>query len=138
MFEVFNMGIGFCYVVAPADADATLAILKKHGRSAQRIGTAVADPEKMVRIPQRELVGRHKPFRKDATARGRRGDGGPDREPLSGNSSATAPISDRHPEARAPQASASLAACEPRRMNGPRTRGDIRAVALRGSPRKSA
>ena len=66
MFEVFNMGIGFCYVVDPADAEATLAILKKHGRSAQRIGTAVADAEKMVRIPQRGLVGRHKRFRKDA------------------------------------------------------------------------
>jgi phosphoribosylformylglycinamidine cyclo-ligase len=62
MYEVFNMGIGFCYVVDPADADTTLAILKKHGRSAQRIGYAVADREKVVRIPQRGLVGRHKKF----------------------------------------------------------------------------
>jgi phosphoribosylformylglycinamidine cyclo-ligase len=63
MYEVFNMGIGFCYVVDPAAADPVLAILKKHGRTAQRIGHAVADPEKRVRIPQRNLVGQHKSFR---------------------------------------------------------------------------
>ncbi len=62
MFEVFNMGIGFCYVVEEADADATLAILKEHGRVAQRIGYAVADPEKIMRIPARQLIGQHKRF----------------------------------------------------------------------------
>jgi phosphoribosylformylglycinamidine cyclo-ligase len=62
MFEVFNMGIGFCYVVAADAVDATLAILKAHGRSAQPIGYAVADPEKKVRIPARNLVGQHKSF----------------------------------------------------------------------------
>ena len=41
-----------------------LAILRKHGRQAQRIGPAVADPEKTVRISERGLVGRHKTFRK--------------------------------------------------------------------------
>jgi phosphoribosylformylglycinamidine cyclo-ligase len=64
MFEVFNMGIGFCYIVDPAAADRTIAILQKHGRQVQRIGTAVADPEKKVRIFERGLVGRHKTFRK--------------------------------------------------------------------------
>ena len=53
MYEVFNMGIGFCYVVDPGEADATLAILKKHGRTAQRIGTAVADKDKIVRVLDR-------------------------------------------------------------------------------------
>jgi len=62
MFEVFNMGIGFCYVVDPASADLTLSILKRNGRHAQRIGHAVADREKTVRIPQRNLLGRHKTF----------------------------------------------------------------------------
>jgi phosphoribosylformylglycinamidine cyclo-ligase len=62
MYEVFNMGIGFCYVVDPADADATLAILAKHGRTAQPIGHAVADRDRMVRIPQRRLIGQHKKF----------------------------------------------------------------------------
>jgi phosphoribosylformylglycinamidine cyclo-ligase len=66
MFEVFNMGIGFCYVVDPAAADATIAILQRHGRQAQRIGYAVADADKMVRIPERGLVGQHKRFWKEA------------------------------------------------------------------------
>src|SRR5262249_2764244 len=65
MYEVFNMGIGFCYVVAPADVDLTLSILKAPGLTAQVIGHAVADPEKKVRIPQRSLVGQHKKFLKD-------------------------------------------------------------------------
>lgn len=65
MHEVFNLGIGFCYVVAERDADATLAILERHGRAAARIGYAVADAEKTVRIPPRGLVGRHKKFRKE-------------------------------------------------------------------------
>jgi phosphoribosylformylglycinamidine cyclo-ligase len=65
MFEVFNMGIGFCYVVDPADADLTLSILQKHGRQAQRIGHATADPEKRVYIPEKELVGQHKAFAKE-------------------------------------------------------------------------
>jgi phosphoribosylformylglycinamidine cyclo-ligase len=72
MFEVFNMGIGFCYVVDPADADATLAILARHGRSAQVIGHAVADEEKSVRIPARGLIGRHKRFWRDDDGSARR------------------------------------------------------------------
>jgi phosphoribosylformylglycinamidine cyclo-ligase len=62
MFEVFNMGIGFCYVVDPADVDLTLSILSRHGRVAQRIGHAVADRDKIVRIPERNLAGQHKKF----------------------------------------------------------------------------
>lgn len=65
MFEVFNMGIGFCYIVDPTAADLTLSILKQHGRKAQRIGYAVTDPDKTVRIPERALVGRHKTFWKE-------------------------------------------------------------------------
>ncbi len=73
MFEVFNMGTGFCYVVAPADVDATLTILQKHGRDARPIGHTVADPERQVRIPGRNLVGRHKKFRKEDRAARRAG-----------------------------------------------------------------
>ena len=70
MYEVFNMGIGFCYVVDPAGADQVLSILKQHGRVAQRIGHAVADPDKIVRIPERNLAGQHKRFwRQDRAAR---------------------------------------------------------------------
>jgi phosphoribosylformylglycinamidine cyclo-ligase len=68
MYEVFNMGIGFCYVVDPAAAESTLSILKRHGRQAQPIGHAVADRDKAVRIPQRQLVGRHKTFSTEAEA----------------------------------------------------------------------
>jgi len=73
MFEVFNMGTGFCYVVDPGDVDATIAILKKHGRDARPIGHTVADPERQVRIPGRSLVGRHKKFRKEDRAARRAG-----------------------------------------------------------------
>jgi phosphoribosylformylglycinamidine cyclo-ligase len=62
MFEVFNMGTGFCYVVDPGAAELTMAILEKHGRQAQRIGIAVADTRRTVRIRQRQLVGEHKTF----------------------------------------------------------------------------
>jgi phosphoribosylformylglycinamidine cyclo-ligase len=63
MFEVFNMGIGFCYVVDPNDVALTLSILEAHGRKAQRIGYAVADPDRHVRIHERKLLGHHKTFR---------------------------------------------------------------------------
>jgi len=56
------MGLGFCYVVEAAAAERTLAILKAHGRVAQVIGTAVSDPQKIVRIPARGLAGQHKRF----------------------------------------------------------------------------
>lgn len=70
MFEVFNMGIGFCYVVDPGDVAATIAILERHGRQAQPIGYAVADPDRRVRIHQRKLIGHHKTFRPEGqTAR---------------------------------------------------------------------
>jgi phosphoribosylformylglycinamidine cyclo-ligase len=68
MFEVFNMGTGFCYVVDPGAVDTTVAILNKHGREARPIGHTVADPEKKVRIPSRGLVGRHKKFWKEGRA----------------------------------------------------------------------
>jgi len=63
MFEVYNMGIGFCVVVARADADRTLAILKRHGRQASVIGHAVADPTKSVQLPREKLIGTGKRFR---------------------------------------------------------------------------
>jgi phosphoribosylformylglycinamidine cyclo-ligase len=66
MFEVFNMGIGFCYVVDSDAAESTLSILKKHGRQAQRIGYAVADPDKAVRILERNLVGKRKTFQSES------------------------------------------------------------------------
>jgi phosphoribosylformylglycinamidine cyclo-ligase len=62
MFSVYNMGIGFCAIVAPADADAALAILGSHGRRAHRIGYAVADTARRVRLTQQNLLGQGKHF----------------------------------------------------------------------------
>jgi phosphoribosylformylglycinamidine cyclo-ligase len=62
MFEVYNMGIGFCVMVADADVEATLAILRRHNRRASIIGRVIADPEKSVRLPQEKLVGIGKKF----------------------------------------------------------------------------
>ena len=62
MFSVFNMGIGFCAVVAEADVATALSILGSHGKRAHRIGYAIADPGRSVRLPQQKLVGRGKHF----------------------------------------------------------------------------
>ena len=63
MFEVYNMGIGFCIVVAEAEVEAAVAILTRHGRQASVIGHAVADPDRSVQLPQYHLVGQGKRFR---------------------------------------------------------------------------
>ena len=63
MFDVYNMGIGFCVAVAEADTDATMAILARHGREASVIGHAVADPSKSVQLPREKLIGTGKRFR---------------------------------------------------------------------------
>ena len=62
MFAVYNMGVGFCVVVAEADADAALAILARHKRVARVIGYAVADRTKSVYLPQQRLIGTGKRF----------------------------------------------------------------------------
>jgi phosphoribosylformylglycinamidine cyclo-ligase len=62
MFEVFNMGIGFCVIVAEADVDMALAILARHNRQTRVIGHVVADPTKSVHLPQHNLIGRGKRF----------------------------------------------------------------------------
>ena len=63
MFEVYNMGIGFCVILPERDVDAALAILKRHGRRALVIGHLVADAGKSVHLPQERLIGRGKKFR---------------------------------------------------------------------------
>ena len=63
MYEVYNMGIGFCVILAEQDADAALAILKRYGRDARIIGYAVADRTKSVYLPQQRLIGTGKRFR---------------------------------------------------------------------------
>jgi phosphoribosylformylglycinamidine cyclo-ligase len=63
MFEVYNMGIGFCVVVGAAEADRTLEILAQHNRRASVIGHAVADPTRSVHLPREKLIGTGKRFR---------------------------------------------------------------------------
>jgi phosphoribosylformylglycinamidine cyclo-ligase len=63
MFQVYNMGIGFCVVVAGEHADRTLDALKDLGVEACRLGRAVADPERKVHLPN-GLVGQGNSFRR--------------------------------------------------------------------------
>jgi phosphoribosylformylglycinamidine cyclo-ligase len=62
MFEVFNMGIGFCIVAAASDAEGMLSVLARHDRDARIIGHVVADGDKAVHLPGEKLVGRGKRF----------------------------------------------------------------------------
>ena len=62
MFQVFNMGIGFCVVVAEADAESFQQIVKHHGREALQIGRVVSDPEHKVVIRPYGLVGQGNSF----------------------------------------------------------------------------
>jgi phosphoribosylformylglycinamidine cyclo-ligase len=50
MHEVFNMGCGFCCIVAAADAEPALALLERHHPGAAQIGSAVAG-ERAIRRP---------------------------------------------------------------------------------------
>ena len=63
MFEVYNMGIGFCIVVDSSNADDVLSIVNKHGKVGHVIGHAVADPDKRVQLKRHKLVGQGKRFR---------------------------------------------------------------------------
>jgi len=63
MYQVYNMGIGFCLVVAAAQADRALRNLKDLGVEAYRLGQAVADPERRVHLPN-GLVGQGNDFRR--------------------------------------------------------------------------
>lgn len=49
MHEVFNMGCGFCCIVATADEKAALDLLRRHYPGAQRIGSATDGPREIRR-----------------------------------------------------------------------------------------
>jgi phosphoribosylformylglycinamidine cyclo-ligase len=49
MHEVFNMGCGFCTVVAEGDEEAALALLREHYPAAKRVGRAVAGAGEILR-----------------------------------------------------------------------------------------
>jgi phosphoribosylformylglycinamidine cyclo-ligase len=62
MFEVYNMGVGFCVVVGESQVDAVLAILAKHDRKAWVIGKVIDDAAKGVYLPRQGLIGHKKRF----------------------------------------------------------------------------
>src|SRR5207237_1536210 len=64
MYAVFNMGIGFCVVVARAQAERALAIAESHGVAAQILGEAVAEPTRAVILEPVGLIGRGSAFKK--------------------------------------------------------------------------
>jgi len=57
MYEVFNMGIGFCVVVPLENAQQVIEIVGQNGSPAQVIGHVVADAERRVWLPEQGLVG---------------------------------------------------------------------------------
>ena len=63
MYQVYNMGIGFCVLVAAADVDSTLLILQRHGRRAKIIGRIIEDDSRGVYLPNQRLEGHSKEFR---------------------------------------------------------------------------
>jgi phosphoribosylformylglycinamidine cyclo-ligase len=55
MWEVFNMGCGFCAVVPAAEAAAAVALLARHHPGTARIGTVTTDADR-VAVPARGLT----------------------------------------------------------------------------------
>jgi phosphoribosylformylglycinamidine cyclo-ligase len=62
MYFTYNMGIGFCIVVAAKDVDAVHAMAREHAVRAYTIGFTMKDHEKTVRIPSAKLIGRDGKF----------------------------------------------------------------------------
>jgi phosphoribosylformylglycinamidine cyclo-ligase len=56
MYRVFNMGVGFCVVTAPAAAAQVDAIARQHGVAAYALGHAVADPAHRLWVTPKQLV----------------------------------------------------------------------------------
>jgi phosphoribosylformylglycinamidine cyclo-ligase len=63
MFEVYNMGVGFCVLAADQDVGAILAILERRRRRAQVIGRVIGDDSKGVYLTAEKLIGHGKRFR---------------------------------------------------------------------------
>ena len=57
MFQVFNMGVGFCVVVPPGDEVAALEAIQATGTQARSIGHVVSGPAGQVVLEQEGLVG---------------------------------------------------------------------------------
>jgi phosphoribosylformylglycinamidine cyclo-ligase len=62
MRTVFNMGMGLCITVEDSDADKAVETIRGTGLAAWRVGRAVADPERRVRVTRERIVGLSKHF----------------------------------------------------------------------------
>ncbi len=58
MYTVFNMGIGFCFVVPEDEVDDALRVLRRLPQRVDVIGRVVADPEKKITVPAHRMVGK--------------------------------------------------------------------------------
>jgi phosphoribosylformylglycinamidine cyclo-ligase len=61
MYETFNMGTGFCCIVAPASAQGAETLLRAHYGSARRVGEVTPDAG-VVRLPTVGIAGREGGF----------------------------------------------------------------------------
>lgn len=62
MYTTFNMGVGFCAVVDPADAGRAMALVAAEGTACSVVGRAVEDPERRMELVGPGLVGTGKAF----------------------------------------------------------------------------
>ncbi|MCS6925210.1 MAG: phosphoribosylformylglycinamidine cyclo-ligase [Candidatus Binatia bacterium] len=62
MFQVYNMGIGFCIVTPESDAERALQIARAYGTPAWRIGTTIPSPDRTIIIEPRRLQSRAQRF----------------------------------------------------------------------------
>jgi phosphoribosylformylglycinamidine cyclo-ligase len=62
MFSAFNMGIGFVIVVAAAEVEKALELLRSLGEKPWIAGRAVRDPQRSLVLPGPKLVGSGKTF----------------------------------------------------------------------------
>jgi phosphoribosylformylglycinamidine cyclo-ligase len=63
MFQVFNMGIGFCVISAPEDIHLLNEIGKRHQICIQRIGYAAESHEKFLELKPYKLLGKGRAFK---------------------------------------------------------------------------
>ncbi|RLI28270.1 MAG: phosphoribosylformylglycinamidine cyclo-ligase [Candidatus Hecatellales archaeon] len=56
MYQVFNMGVGFCLVVEKEDAEEALSLAEKQGLKAWILGKAVRDPERKIVLKPKGLT----------------------------------------------------------------------------------
>lgn len=62
MFQTFNMGVGFCVIVAPDYAEDVISIAHEFDEDAFELGLVVKDEFKSVYLPTKRIVGRGKHF----------------------------------------------------------------------------